>query len=345
MVGAGRNARSRHIPELRSIPGVEIVGVANSSLESSRSAGSALGVDNVYSSWQELVESPQIDAVLVGTYPDLHEPVSTRALNLGKHVLIEARMARNAVEAERIAACAKAHPELVCQVVPAPLAFEIDPVIREIVNSGRIGELLALNAHMNRSSFLIEPEPEESWRRQRSKVGNNVLEVGILYETTMRWTGSATQVFASAAVHRNQIHDPHTGGNIRTDVPDHLSVLFSFGENGRGAYQFSSITGHAPSPAAYLHGSEGTLRVELLTQRLEIGHPGGDMEAVRFEEARRAQRTTASDFVAAIRGLGEVTRTSPADGLRYMLFVDAVDRSLRDGCAVSVESAGLPRED
>ena len=50
----------------------------------------------------------------------MHESMTVAALEAGKHVLVEARMARNCKEAEHMLAVSKAHPELVAQIVPAP---------------------------------------------------------------------------------------------------------------------------------------------------------------------------------------------------------------------------------
>jgi predicted dehydrogenase len=56
MVGAGSIARARHVPGLKAIEGVELVGVVNRSQESSEEARQALGFARTYASWRELLD-------------------------------------------------------------------------------------------------------------------------------------------------------------------------------------------------------------------------------------------------------------------------------------------------
>src|SRR5919198_5616662 len=117
LVGAGANTRARHIPGLRAIPGVEIVAVCNRRPESTAAAAREFGIPRTFDRWEDLVADPEVDAVVVGTWPYLHGPVTLAALAAGKHVLTEARMAMTAAEAHRMLAASRRHPELVAQVV------------------------------------------------------------------------------------------------------------------------------------------------------------------------------------------------------------------------------------
>src|SRR6266480_4525750 len=110
IVGAGNNTRVRHIPGLKAQEGVEIVAVCNQSKESSERVAKEFGIPGTHANWHELALSREVDAVVVGTWPYLHCPVTLAALDAGKHVLTEARMSMNAAEAHRMLAAAQAHP-------------------------------------------------------------------------------------------------------------------------------------------------------------------------------------------------------------------------------------------
>src|SRR5262245_29520307 len=99
IVGAGATTRRRHIPNLKAQVGVELVSVCNRSRDSAEKVGKEFGIPRICQHWKELVESADIDAVVIGTWPYLHCPVTLAALAAGKHVLTEARMAMNATEA------------------------------------------------------------------------------------------------------------------------------------------------------------------------------------------------------------------------------------------------------
>src|SRR5690348_17159392 len=138
IIGLGGNARLRHIPGLRACAGVDVVAVCNRRSESTRVAAAEFGIAKTYEHWQDLIADPQIDAVVIGTWPYLHCPITLAALAAGKHVLTEARMAMNAAEAHQMLAASKLYPQLVCQVVPSPFGFRGHRTVLELLRSGYI---------------------------------------------------------------------------------------------------------------------------------------------------------------------------------------------------------------
>src|SRR6516164_3431732 len=140
LIGAGANTRSRHIPGLRALPQVEIVAVCNRRPQSTHAVAQEYGVPRTFERWEDLVADPDVDAVVIGTWPYLHCPITLAALEAGKHVLTEARLSMSAAEAHRMLAAARAHPGLVTQVVPSPFGLKGHEVMKELIASGYIGE-------------------------------------------------------------------------------------------------------------------------------------------------------------------------------------------------------------
>src|SRR5829696_8837636 len=62
IIGAGGIVGSTHIPGLRRMPGVEIVAVANRSLESSQRAAKEFDIPRAYADWEQLLAAGGIDA-------------------------------------------------------------------------------------------------------------------------------------------------------------------------------------------------------------------------------------------------------------------------------------------
>src|SRR3954453_6689081 len=108
LVGAGANTRSRHIPGPRAVPDVALAAVCNRRPESTAAVAREFGIPRTFERWQDLVASDDIDAVVIGTWPYLHCPIPLAALDAGKHVLTEARLALNAEEAHRMLAASRA---------------------------------------------------------------------------------------------------------------------------------------------------------------------------------------------------------------------------------------------
>ena len=118
-----RNTRDRHIPGLRAVEDVEIVAVCNRRPDSTAAVARDYGIPRTLTSWEELIADPDIDAVVIGTWPYLHCPITLAALAAGKHVLTEARMSLNAAEAHRmLEAAAQARQTWSRRSCPAPSA-------------------------------------------------------------------------------------------------------------------------------------------------------------------------------------------------------------------------------
>src|SRR5438094_6793066 len=135
LIGAGANMRSRHIPGLRAIDEVQIVAVCNRRPESTAAIAREQAIPHTYPHWEDMIADRDIDAVVIGTWPYLHCPITLAALAAGKHVLTEARLSMNAAEAQRMLAAARAHPNLVTQVVPSPFGLKGDALMRELIQA------------------------------------------------------------------------------------------------------------------------------------------------------------------------------------------------------------------
>ena len=59
---------------------------------------------SVYASFQDVLEDPTLDLVLIATPNDSHKPLAVAALRAGKHVICEKPVALNAAELEDILA-------------------------------------------------------------------------------------------------------------------------------------------------------------------------------------------------------------------------------------------------
>ena len=141
IVGAGNIVRTRHLPALEKNPDVEIVAVSNSTYESSEKfcreySLSALPIHD----WAELVATPDIDIVWIGTTPYMHSAVTISALEAGKHVFCQARMSMDLAEADEMLAASKRYPELVTMLCPPPFGLRGDLMVKKILAENYIGQ-------------------------------------------------------------------------------------------------------------------------------------------------------------------------------------------------------------
>ncbi len=332
IVGAGRIVRAEHLPRFRAIDGVEIVVVANRDRASSERAASELGIPRAIDDWRALVGDPGVDAVLVGAWPVLHAPVTIAALEAGKHVLTEARMAATADDARAMLRTAQAHPDLTAMVVPASFSLWADGTIARLLREGAIGRVRHARVHWDASA---PGDPGDHWRWRREHSGQNVMALGILVEGMARWLGEPTAVTATTRIGA----DPRMGpdGPFAPDVPDHVLAIVDHPDDVTATIEMSARTNATEPDGAVIHGTDGSLRIDLAGRRLELIGRDGTRREVDIHAEDRAEWTAEIDFVAAIRGEAEVTLTDFATGVAYMAFLEAVERSNAEGRRVAIE--------
>ncbi len=333
VVGAGANTRLHHIPKLKKIDGVEIVSVTNRSRASSERVAQEFGIERVHEHWQDLVNDPGIDAVVIGTWPYMHCPITLAALASGKHVLTEARIAMNAAEAREMLAASRARPNLVTQVVPGPPTFAADPMVMQLLADGYIGELQAIDLRVP-AGFLNRDAPMH-WRMDRDYSGMNIMSMGIWYESLSRWVGPATAVMARTRLGVPYRTDQERGERRAVTVPDHVEVLADLANGAIARLHWSSVVGFMSGPEVSLYGSEGTLRLEQRGRDnlLLSGGRRGDKEMapIAIPADKTYRWRVEEEFIGAIRGQEQVRRTSFVDAVKYMDFTEAVHISSREG--------------
>ena len=336
IVGAGDNTRVRHIPGLRAAEGVEIVSVCNRSRESSERVAGQFEIPTVYDNWMELVEAKDTDAICIGTWPNMHAPVTLAALENDKHVLCEARMALNAGEARAMLAAARRKPNVVAQIVPSPFTFKVDATIRDLIAGGYLGEVLAIDLRAAQRDFVDRESPLH-WRQDRDLSGYNIMTMGIWYEALMRWVGPAKRVMAMTKV-STPFRKDEAGNRRSVAVPDHVDVLCDMACGAQAHMRFSVVTGLARGSEAWLHGSEGTLRLEGPPSLSLFGGKRGESELqeIPVPADKQGDWRVEEEFVNAIRGKEKVRFTTFEDGVHYMEFTEAVTRSAQSGVAVSL---------
>ena len=333
LIGAGDNTRGKHIPGFRQIDGVELVSVANRTRESSQRVADSFDIPKVYDDWSQLIAAPDTNAICIGTWPNMHRTMVLEALRANKHVLTEARMAMNAAQAREMLQSSMENPHLVAQVVPAPFTFYTEKVVADLIADGYVGDILAVDVTV--SMGFIDREAPFTWRHDLDLSGYNVMLLGAVYEPLMRWFGHATSV--TAMTKTNVTHRiGESGRRLAVAVPDHAEVLCEMAFGGLMHMRFSAVAGLEYPHQVWIFGSEGTLNVtfdifkneDASLNRVRGGRRGDQaLSEIEVPADKRGRWRVEEEFVNAIRGLEQVSRTTFEDGVRYMELTEAVTRS------------------
>jgi predicted dehydrogenase len=121
----------------------------------------------------ELLADPSIDIVSICTPNALHAPQAIRALEAGKHVLVEKPMALRTADCEAMIAAAR-HAGKSLFVVKQNRFNPPVQAVRQLIDEGRLGRIytVALNCYWNRSASYYA---QSDWK------GKMALDGGTLY--------------------------------------------------------------------------------------------------------------------------------------------------------------------
>ncbi len=336
IVGAGNITRSRHLPGFKAIPGVRIVGVCNQRRETASRVAREFGIPKVYGSWENLIDDDEVDAVLIGAWPYMHCPVTLAALDAGKHVLTEARMAMNSREAQRMHDRSRELPHLTSMIVPSPYGLTGEAFVRSLIASGYIGTLREVHVD-GLNSDLADPSIPLGWRQMTKYSGFNMLTLGILYETVLRWVPQANRVLAYASKLIEKRLDPEKNQMGIVGNPDSVQVLTTQEDGSVGVYRLSGVLHHGPGMSVALYGSDGTIVYDLTRDEIRgAKRTDAALEPLPIPANLRGGWRVEAEFIAAIRGKRAVTHSPFSTGVRYMQFTEAVARSSRHQQAVDL---------
>ena len=365
MVGGGRDAfiGAVHRMAAQLDNRIELVcGAFSSEPERSRASGGDLLLpkDRCYGTWQEMIgreasldEGDRMDFVAIVTPNHLHHPVATGALEAGFHVMSDKPMTKTVDEAR----------ELVSLVERTGLLFGLThnytgyPLVKEARHRVRAGELGKIRKVVVEypQGWLADPleetgQKQADWRTDPERAGaaGCMGDIGTHAENLAEYiTGLRVESLCADLV-------TFVDGR-RLD--DDGNVLLRFEGGGRGVLYASQISIDEENALAIrVYGEKGglewhqeqpnslilkwpdrpreTLRtsghglseIAARNTRLPAGHPEGFLEAFA-----NLYRNFADALACRIKGSapGEELLDFPTvrDGLRGMLFIDALIRS------------------
>src|SRR5258708_37873220 len=121
------------------------------------------------------------------------------ALDAGKHVLCEARMAMNAREAHAMLAASRRNPSRIAQIVPAPMSLPVDRTIADTIAGGAIGNVIALDLCVSIADYP-NPDLPLHCRQSRDFSGDNVKALGLWCDQMAHSRGHPSGAFSGGPV-------------------------------------------------------------------------------------------------------------------------------------------------
>jgi len=325
VLSTARIGREKVIPALFKAANVEVVAIASRDADAARAAAAALRIPSAHGSYGALLDDPEVDVVYVPVPNHLHVDWSIRALEAGKHVLVEKPLGMDADDAERLVRAAEQHPHL---KVMEGFMYRFHPQWLEaerLIADGAIGRLQQVHSHF--SYFKLDPD---NIRNQPDAGGGGLMDIGCYDISLSRYLFGSEPLRVVASVDL----DPSLG------VDRLVSALLDFGA-GRTA-TFSCGTQMLRHQRAQAFGSAGRIELEIPFNAPQDGpcrlwHETDEGTVERVFDRVDQYTLQAEAFSRAVLADTEVPLPL-TDGLANMRVLDAIKASSRADDWVAVPS-------
>lgn len=225
-----------------------------------------------YTNHQDVLQRPDIDAVFIATPDHWHAPITLAAMNSGKDVYVEKPMTHTVEESKEVAHRAKELNRVV-QVGVQGLSWRRWPKIREIIQSGMIGQVVAVQGTYSRNV----PAGDWNWPIDPAAGPDATGDEHIDWK---QWLGSAPQVpFSADRFFRFRKYWDYSGG-IATDLhyhivaPYHLAVANDFPTRSAGMGGLWVYNDGRETPDTFLTAADYPSKYSMTIQSSQVNEHG-----------------------------------------------------------------------
>ena len=181
---------------------MEIVAISSRTRETAENQAKKWNIPKVMT-YDEMVESPEIEIVYVPVPHTAHKELAIKAMNAGKHVLVEKPAAINAKQFQEMMECAEKNHVFLMEAVWTRF-FPIINKALEIVKEGKIGDIRTIE-----STFSFRTEDGDTSRlTDIERAGGGLLDVGVynLHLAEMFYGKAPVRLLGLASMDTDEYH-------------------------------------------------------------------------------------------------------------------------------------------
>jgi predicted dehydrogenase len=258
IIGVG-NISAQYFAHLPSLPNLRLVAVADIAMDRAREVAAEQGAEA--RTVDELLTSPDIDAVLNLTIPAAHVEVGTKALQAGKHVYAEKPLALKPEDAAPMLELAAERGLRVGSAPDTVLGTGIQTA-RRLIDDGAIGQVLTADAHWSAPGHeRWHPNPAFYYQPG----GGPLLDMGPYYLTALvTMLGPVVRVSGvsiRSPRERSVATGPKAGEAIAVAVDTGVSGILEHASGAVSRISMSFDTWATRMPLFEVHGTEGSIAV------------------------------------------------------------------------------------
>jgi myo-inositol 2-dehydrogenase / D-chiro-inositol 1-dehydrogenase len=336
IIGCGWFAQAVHLPNLRCLPGVELIAFAEPDPDRRQEASRCVPAAVACADYRDLLKIRDLDAVVVSVPTALHAEVAIAAMQLGKHLYLEKPIATSLEEADQVMSAWKQAG--VVGMVGFNYRFNaLHQAARLQIQAGKIGPIVGV-----RSVFSTPMRAMPAWKQTRSDGGGVLLDLASHHIDLVRFLFQQDVLMVCADIEsRCTEHDTAT---LHLRLADGLRVQSYFSLCAVDEDRFE------------IYGQAGKLTVDRYRSLdVEVTDTGGTSAGLHcvtqwlrfprsvprlFRKLRSpwhepSYRESLSSFVSAVRGHAQAS-PDLLDAYRSLEVICAAEESARTGRSVSL---------
>lgn len=188
--------------------------IASRDLAKARALGERFGAPHAFGSYEELLASKEVDGVYIPLPTSQHVEWTAKAIEAGKHVLVEKPLALDAKDIPPLIKLRDEKKMLVCEafmVVYHPQWIKV----RDLIASGAIGRLRHVQGAF--SYYNVDPS---NMRNQLDLGGGALPDIGVYPTVSTRFSTGKEPVRVQATIERDKTFGTDIYSSIRADFGD-----------------------------------------------------------------------------------------------------------------------------
>lgn len=264
--------------------------IASRDLSKAKALGERFGARHAFGSYEELLASKEVDGVYIPLPTSQHVGWTAKAIEAGKHVLVEKPLALDAKDIPPLIKLRDAKKVLVCEafmVVYHPQWIKV----RDLIASGAIGRLRHVQGAF--SYYNVDPK---NMRNQLDLGGGALPDIGVYPTVSTRFSTGKEPLRVQATIERDKTFGTDIYSSIRADFGDfELSFYLSTQMAARQVMVFHGEKGFIEVFAPFNAGLYDHHRIELHNQNHSEAQvfrfPGTQQYRLECEAFVRAARS------------------------------------------------------
>ncbi|MBM9616610.1 Gfo/Idh/MocA family oxidoreductase [Desulfobulbus rhabdoformis] len=340
-------AATAHVPGLQAQPEkFTIMGVANSTPESGQRTAKALNLPLAFAHADQLVQSPEIDLVVVTVKVPHHLELVTKALEAGKHVYCEWPLGNGLAEARQLAKLAQEKGVVAVAGTQARAALEIEH-LKGLIAQGFVGKVLSTSLIGSGGNWANETVEELAYLFAE-KNGATMLSIPLAHTlAAMRDVlGDFGLLSAQFVRHYDRVQVTDTGATAAKDVADQIMVQGTLASGAALSIHYRGGVSRGTNLLWEINGTEGDIQVTgdlghaQMIQLTVRGARGEETELLPLMPPK--EEYAGWPEMAAARNVGRMyarmyndivhgTQTAPSfeEAVSLHEVIDAIERSTR----------------